>query len=150
MPVERSAGAVIYRATKKGKEYLLLHHRQNEKTKRRDVDGHWDFPKGHLEKKEKTEDTARREIKEETGITNLIFIPGFKETIHYFVRHETEKRLKFVAFFLVKTNKGKVRISWEHQGYAWLPFKEAYELLTYKNAKDVLKKAHNFLSKKGL
>ena len=144
MPVERSAGAIIFRETKKGREYLLIQHPDNnEKGK----PGHWDFPKGHIEKGETTEEAVRREVKEETGIFRLVFVPRFKETIRYFVKVGDQRRLKFVVFFLAKTRQEKIKISWEHQGYAWLPYQEAYQRLTYPNAKHILTHAHAFFSK---
>ena len=150
MPVERSAGAVIFRDTKKGPQYLLLHHYLNSRARERKSDGHWDFSKGHIEKGEKTEDTVRREIEEETGISDITFIPGFKETTKYFVGTEPDRRLKFVAFFLAKTHAEKVAISHEHQGFAWLPFEEACERVTYKDSKNLLKRANAFLSAKSV
>ena len=151
MPVERSAGAVIFRIARKKKEFLLLHHppMQNSRVTK-SADGHWDFPKGHIEPGEKTEDTVRREVSEETGIAKIELIPGFKETIRYFVNYDGTKRLKFVAFFLARAREKKVVISHEHQGYAWLPYEEAYQKLTYQNAKGVLGKAYHFLLENGL
>lgn len=171
MPVERSAGAVIYRQTKKGREYLLIQHQDevNKRTSRparpvtdpappgagrrhgrlisNGVKGHWDFPKGHIEKGETTEETVRREVREETGLSRIEFIPGFKETIRYFVNFGNEKRLKFVVFFLAKAPaRAKIKISREHQDFIWLPYKEAYEYLTYRNAKEVVEKAEEFLT----
>lgn len=148
MPVERSAGAVIFRNTSKGREYLLLHHHPSKFSKESQrIGGHWDFPKGYIEKGEKTEETARREVEEETGIKKIEIVPGFKETIRYFVNFKNEHRLKFVAFFLAKTSQKEVKISWEHQGYIWLPFQEAYKKLTYRNVKNLLKNADEFLKK---
>ena len=147
MPVERSAGAVIYRETKQGREYLLLHHQAiANKRVLKPIDGHWSFAKGHVEKGETTEQTVRREIKEETGITQLEFIPDFKETIRYFVNYNGEKRLKFVAFFLVKTSEKNVTISFEHQGFAWCGYEHAYKAVTYSSDKKVLKAAEQFLA----
>lgn len=151
MLVERSAGAVIFRKTQSGKEYLLLQHPDKEgKRATKPAAGHWDFPKGHLEKGEETLDAVRREVKEETGLTRLDIIPEFKATIRYFVNYDNQKRLKFVAFFLAETRQKKVTISWEHQNFAWLPFEEARKRLTYANAKKVFSSAHHFISKKGL
>lgn len=147
MPVERSAGAVIFRESAKGREYLLLHHQPMKNTRAsKPVSGHWSFPKGHIERGETTESTVQREVKEETGISKLVFIPGFKETIRYFVLYDNEKRLKFVAFFLCRTAQKKVIISFEHQGFAWLLYEEAYKTLTYASDKKVLKAAQVFLS----
>ncbi|MDP3778787.1 MAG: NUDIX domain-containing protein [bacterium] len=147
MPVERSAGAVIFRESSEGREYLLLHHQAIEnKRVVKAVAGHWSFPKGHVEKGETTEETVRREVKEETGITKLEFVPEFKETIRYFVNYNGEKRMKFVAFFLCRTVEKKVTVSFEHQGFAWLPYEEAYETVTYPSDKKVLKATEDFLS----
>lgn len=139
MPVIRSAGAVVFRETNKGREYLLIQHRPPYH--------HWDFPKGHIEKGEKTEEAVRREIKEETGISEIEIISGFKETIRYFVKYTGEKSLKFVAYFLAKTNEKKVKISSEHEDFIWLGFPEAQERITYATSKKVLEKADEFLEK---
>ena len=147
MPVERSAGAIIFRKTQKGIEYLILHHHGHVQDHK---DGHWDFPKGHIERGEKTEDAVRREVKEETGLEKIDFISGFKETIRYFIHIKNERRLKFVAFFLAETRRRKIKISREHQGHKWFSFKEAYDTLTYSNAKKILKKAHEFLLRHGV
>lgn len=152
MPVERSAGAVIFRETKKGREYLLLQHAPDKShyPLPRHPAGHWDFPKGHIEKGEKTEDAARREVREETGLSHIGLISGFKGTIRYFVLVNKEKRLKFVAFFLARADKGRVKLSFEHQDFLWLSYKEAHQKLTYANAKQVLKSAESFLRKSAL
>lgn len=148
MPVERSAGAVIFRESVQGKKYLLLRHQPVEQIPAVKLRiGHWSFAKGHVEKGETTEQTVRREVKEETGITELDFILGFKQTIRYFVNYNGEKRMKFVAFFLAKTKQKKVTISFEHQGYKWLSYEEAYHNVTYTSDKQVLKAAEAFLSK---
>ena len=128
---------------------LLQHQPQGKITRNPPVpEGHWDFPKGHIEKGEKTEDAVRREVKEETGLDRVEIILGFKETIRYFVNYKNgTKNLKFVAYFLARTARDGVKISWEHKAYKWLPFAEAYQTITYKTSKDVLKKAHGFLSK---
>lgn len=148
MPVERSAGAVIFHESPQGREYLLLHHQATEhKRVTKQVAGHWSFPKGHVEKGETTEETVRREVREETGITKLEFAPAFKETIRYFVNYNGEKRMKFVAFFLCRTTEKKIIISFEHQGFAWLEYEQAYRTITYASDKKILKAAQAFLSK---
>jgi len=137
MPVERSAGAVVYRLERGEPVYLLLHYGA----------GHWDFPKGKIEKGEEIPDTARREIREETGIEEIEFDSAFKTTIKYFFRREGETVFKTVVFLLAKTAEKKVALSSEHTGYEWLPCEKAMERLTYKTARDVLVKADGFLAK---
>ncbi|MBI3337658.1 MAG: NUDIX domain-containing protein [Candidatus Staskawiczbacteria bacterium] len=145
MPKEKSAGAVVYRIKDNVPHYLLLHYHS----------GHWEFAKGHIEEGESNEDTVKREIEEETGIKDLKIIPGFKEYVKYFFRKsyglsgEAKKKapwvFKLVVFYLAQTNTEDVVISKEHTGFIWLPFGDAVKKLTYKNAKNILTKAHNYL-----
>jgi len=165
MPVEKSAGAIIFtqhhssekpliqeQGTKNGAGfrkddskiyYLLLHYPSNTKSPKE----YWDLPKGHIEKGEKLEDTVKREVEEETGLKDIEFIEGFKETIKYFFKWENKNILKFVTFYLAETKTRDVKISEEHIDYEWLPYEKALGKLTFKNAKEILKKANNFLSK---
>ncbi len=125
--------------------YLLLHYPGF-----RSDHSHWDFPKGHIEKGESIKETAEREVEEETGINEMRILPGFKETMKYFFKFKEDNIMKFVTFFLAESNEKKVKLSQEHIGFKWLPYKEAIEQLTYNNAKAILKKADSFLSRKSL
>jgi len=146
MPVEKSAGAIIFR--KEGKEtlFLLLHYPSGSRAKKE----YWDLPKGHIEKGEDEETTVRREVEEETGLKDIKIIDGFKETIKYFFKSKGRNILKFVVFYLAETQNKEVKISEEHTGYLWLPYQESMEKLTFKNAKEIVKKANDFLSGKGI
>lgn len=143
MSIERSAGAVVFRKEKGIIKYLLLHYPRGSRTS----NPYWGFPKGHIEKEEKPQRTARREVKEETGLTDIRFINGFKEWIKYFFRHEDKTIFKIVIFFLAETKTKEVKISWEHIGYKWLPYEQALKQLTFENAKEILKKANQHLAK---
>jgi 8-oxo-dGTP pyrophosphatase MutT (NUDIX family) len=147
MPVEKSAGAIIFRKEDNKIYYLLLHYPGASHRAEKD---YWDFPKGHIEKGEKIEDTVKREIFEETGLKDIKILSGFKETIKYFFKFERKNILKFVTFFLAETKEKNVQISFEHIGYEWLPYEEAIEKLTFKNAKEILKRANKFLKKSNL
>ena len=135
MSIEKSAGGVIFREEKGKIYYLLLHYES----------GHWGFAKGHIEKGESLEDTVYREIKEETGIGDIKIIKGFKEWIKYFFKLKGKDIFKIVTYLLTETKQKEVKISWEHTGYRWLTYKEALEQLTFKNTKEILKKANKFL-----
>jgi bis(5'-nucleosidyl)-tetraphosphatase len=132
MPREISAGAVIFRRTRLGPEFLLLQYGL----------GHWDLVKGNIEKAEEEKETVRREIEEETGITRVKFFDGFRETIRYFYRWKGENIFKIVLFYLVETRQKKVTLSHEHAGFDWLPYRKTLKRLTFKNSRDILKKAH--------
>ena len=133
---EKSCGAVVYRMEKGRRLYLLLHY----------CEGHWDLPKGHVEAGESEEQTARREISEETGISELEFEPSFRQIIEYRLVKNGEDVPKDVVFFLAKTPQKEVALSDEHIGYLWLPFRLAREKMTYKNARETLEKAEALLS----
>lgn len=136
MALEKSAGAVVFRKQNSKIYYLVIKYEA----------GHWEYPKGNLEKGEGWQQAALREIKEETGLSDITFKPEFKETTKYFYKKEGETVYKIVTFFLGETKENKVRLSFEHKNYKWLEYKEALELVTYDEAKEVLKKAHNFLA----
>ncbi|MBI4437271.1 MAG: NUDIX domain-containing protein [Candidatus Omnitrophica bacterium] len=138
MPIERSAGAVIFRKEAKKILYLLLHYEE----------GHWDFPKGHIEKGEKTEETIRREVREETGMTQLTFIPGFKETVRYFFQVGRKRIIKFVVYTLAESSQKDVQLSFEHVDSLWLPFKEAKDRITFATSRKLLEKADAHLNLK--
>ncbi len=140
MPLEFSAGAVIFRKEKNKTIYLILKYNE----------GHWDFVKGHIGDKikgEKAEETVIREAEEEAGITDLRFIEGFKHKIHYFLRKEGKTYFKTVTFFLAETKQKKIKLSSEHVGYKWLRYEDALKQITHDNAKLILEKANSFLKK---
>jgi 8-oxo-dGTP pyrophosphatase MutT (NUDIX family) len=145
MPVEKSAGAVIFRRENDEIFYLLLHY---PGTSHRTEKDYWDFPKGHIEKGEKIEETVKREVREETGLKDLKFIEGFKKWIKYFFYFQGKKIFKIVTFLLAETKTKKVKISFEHIGYKWLPYQKALEKLTFDSAKEILKKANDYLNSK--
>jgi len=142
MIYEKSVGAIVFYKEKKKNLYLLLYKKADPPYKEA-----WDFPKGNIEKGEKETQTAEREIAEETGIKKLEFIPNFREKIKIFYRKNNELVLKEIIFYLAKSKTKKVKISFEHNDYAWLPFQEALEKLTYKDSKEILKKANNLLKR---
>lgn len=138
MPDERSAGVVLFREAGKARLYLLLHYEE----------GHWDFPKGHIEAGESEKEAAERECREETGISGIAFVPGFRERIGYTYLREGKPSSKEVYFLLASTSEAEVKLSYEHQGYAWLTCDEALSRLTFENARGVLGKAEGFLGRK--
>jgi 8-oxo-dGTP pyrophosphatase MutT (NUDIX family) len=132
---ERSAGAVVYRETGKGRMFLLL---QNA--------GRWDFPKGRVEKGESELQTVMREVEEETGIGVIEIVPGFRKVIEYFYRREGKNIHKQVVYLLAKTDDEAVKISFEHQGFGWFPYREALERASYDNSKLTLAEAEKFVN----
>ena len=136
MKTEKSAGIVLFRNDSSGNEFLLLNYPQ----------GHWDFIKGKVEQNETTSETALRETREETGISNIEFIDGFEEWVEYDFKFKKEDIHKKVIFFLAKTDEKNIRLSHEHNDYIWLKYNDALKKTTFENAKNVLSKANEFLS----
>lgn len=136
--VETSAGVVLYRETGGKYIFLLLHYPA----------GHWDFVKGHLESGETAMQAAVRELQEETGISGVNIVEGFRQRIKYSYRFGGKIRLKQVTFFLASTDTDRVRLSCEHQNYLWCRYKQAHNQVTYKNARSVLRHAYRFLNSK--
>lgn len=135
---ERSAGVVIFRRNGEEK-YLLLHYEA----------GHWDFVKGNVERGEGELGCVVRETEEETGIKDLRFFQDFREEIRYFYKRGGNLVDKKVVFYLAETQTPKIKLSYEHIGFEWLRFEDAYKRLTFKNAKEVLRSARDFLLKNG-
>ncbi len=136
--LEKSAGFVIYKKENGKNKYLILHY----------IPGHWDYAKGHLENGETFMDAAIRETKEETGLTNFNVINGFSEKITYHFKKDNQIITKEVVFFLAESTQleNEVILSHEHKGFKWLFFEEAFKKLTFNSAKQLLKKAEEFLN----
>ena len=137
MKEEVSAGIILFNEIDKRK-FLLLNYPSK----------HWDFVKGKMEKGETPHETAIRETKEETGISDVEFIDGFEEEIEYYFYAENQEIHKKVIFFLGKTQTAKIVLSHEHLDFIWLEFDNALNKTTYENAKNLLKKSKTFLDKR--
>jgi bis(5'-nucleosidyl)-tetraphosphatase len=133
MNFEKSCGAVIYRKNNDNLEFLTISHRG---------DGHWGFPKGHVEKGENEEETAVREIYEETGL-QVDLIDGFREIVEYSPKEGIKKE---VIFFLAKVQEQSVHIQVEEvRDYKWASFQQTKQILSYESSKTILKQAYEFI-----
>jgi 8-oxo-dGTP pyrophosphatase MutT (NUDIX family) len=144
---EVSVGSPVFRWSASGeREYLVLRY----------PSGHYDFPKGHIEPGETEEDTLRREVAEETGLTD-VNIYAFRTSIKYFYRaHGTEaaRRLrerrgtwifKQVHYYPALAHSSDVILSHEHTGFLWIPYRQALEMVTFENARRVLRGSEAYL-----
>lgn len=136
---ERSAGFILFRAdpdADAGREFLLLNYGR-----------HWDYPKGHVEKGESDLEAAIRELREETGIPAPRVLEGFAHEIEYYFRSTKHGLIrKRVVFFLGQTETKDVTISHEHVGYDFLDYEMALKRLSYATAREVLRKAQEYLT----
>jgi len=144
---EKSVGAIIFCNVNSKIQFLLIKYRS----------GHWEFPRGRVEDDETEYETMKREIKEETNISQLQIIEGLRESMSFSYKAHGQELInrkrdgncmyvhKRVVFYLAQTLNKEVIISHEHQQFRWLEFDDAYEKLTFQNAKLVLKEANRYL-----
>ncbi|NLL63874.1 MAG: NUDIX domain-containing protein [Ruminococcaceae bacterium] len=135
---ERSCGAIVFRKINEEYRYLIVKNRRST---------HWSFPKGHIEIGETEEETAKREVFEETGIS-IEIIPEFSKISEYMIQNRVEKTVKIFVASTVDVNT--VIQEEEIEDYAWLTFSELLNRLHFDNDKDIVTEAHNFLISKGL
>ena len=129
---ENSCGAIVFN---ENTEKILLVKMHN---------GNWGFPKGHIENNETKEETAIREVHEETNV-NIKIIQDFEREIKYI---PNEKTIKKVTIFAGITQDEDVKIdTFEIEAFQWCTYEEALKLVTYKLQKDVLEKARKVFIK---
>ena len=132
LPTSRAAGFVLTRPAGIEPEYLLLDNQR---------DGMPGLPKGHADEGEDDLATARRETREETGVTDLEVDPWFRHEISYRVRKKGEFRWKTVVYFRATLRSGEVRLSDEHTAFSWQPLAETVDRISFDSLKDVLWRA---------
>ena len=134
---ETSAGGVVFRMDVGQPLYLLI----------RDSYKNWGFPKGHIETGEQPEAAALREVKEETGLDDLS-IRSPIDTIDWFFRFRGQLIHKVCHFYLMET--ADATTSPQHaEGITacrWTRFEEAQSLISYANAREVLRRAQEMLA----
>ena len=131
-----TAGAVVFRGEPGKALYLLI---KNSK-------GHWDFPKGHIEKGETRISACRREVREETGIDQMSIVPGFIKKRRWSFKEGGVKAVKDCWFFLAKADNKRIRLSKEHSKGGWYPVSAGLRLLRYPGQRSLLRQAGKFIS----
>ena len=126
---ESSCGAVVFRNDATEKKFLLIRNKRS---------AHWGFPKGHIEPSENNEQTAIREVLEETGI-NIRVLPNFKKCSEYTIQGRIEKS---VSIFLAETDDVEYTIQPEEiEECGWFSYYDALKTLNYDNDKRILEQA---------
>ena len=128
-PIIDAAGGLVERSDGK----ILFIYRNNR----------WDLPKGGVEKKELIIEAAQREVKEETGLADLIVISKIGETYHIFKKGKNF-RLKRTYWFKMKSDYQGELLPQEEEGIIsaeWINKKRIPEI--FKNAYENIKKIVN-------
>ncbi|MCL9808578.1 NUDIX hydrolase [Flavobacterium luminosum] len=125
IPVNKAGGGLVY--NKKGEVLFILRN------------GKWDLPKGGLNKYEEIEDAAKREVEEETGVSNLKITKKLQKTYHIFKRNGKYK-LKITQWYEMHTDFEGPLVGQAEEGIekvAWLNPEEIESALknSYENIK---------------
>ena len=132
---EKSCGAIVIHKNGDRCKILLVRNHNGR---------NYSFPKGHVEQGETEEQTAVREVKEETGL-DITIIPSFREIADYCPFGKIRKR---VVFFMAQTMSDKVNIQEEEiDSYIWVDLNEAHTRCTYDNDLRVIRKARENIDK---
>ena len=128
---ETSAGGVVFRREDGVIRYLLI----------RDSYKNWGFPKGHLKSGEPPAAAARREVEEETGLTDLV-LHGPIRVIDWYFRFKGKTIHKYCHFFLFESRQGNPTPQLEEgiSACSWHPLDDAVSTISYDNARGVLRR----------
>ena len=132
-----SAGAILFRDTRGQREYLLLKSRPGDR----------EFPKGGVENDEELQQTAIREVKEETGIEQFRLLDGFREDYSYVFQAGGKTIHKTVHLFIAESFEASAELSKEHRDHQWRDYEQAVNTITQDGPKEIFKKAHRFIDK---
>lgn len=129
---ESSCGAVVYRMEQGRRKFLLIRNRRS---------AHWGFPKGHVEPGETNEQTAIREVLEETGL-HIKILPDFVKKSDYTIQGKIEKS---VQIFLARTEEINYTLQEEEiEECGWFSYEKALNVLNYDNDKTILNDAMQY------
>jgi len=132
---ERSCGAVVFNRTGGELRFLLIKNHRS---------ANWGFPKGHVENYETAEQTARREIREETGL-RVRLLPGFSCQSEYVISGVIEKS---VTIFLAEANDRRITVQEsEIEDYLWVDYHKAMRMLKFENDRNTMRRAYGYLRK---
>lgn len=139
---ERSAGGIVVRVPDDGSGPLILLIRDSYEN--------WGFPKGHVEKGERPDAAALREVGEETGLVGLT-IRGRIDTINWWFRLHGQLIHKFCVFYLMELGPGLSPQTDPQRAEgitdcAWVTFDEAQRRVAYANARQLLDRAYAMIT----
>ena len=138
MKVEKSCGAVVFTKINGKRKYALICS----------PEGFYGLPKGHMEENETEQETAIREIKEETNL-NVKLIDGFRTTTQHTFTKNGEERLKKITYFIGEyNNQDYKKQDDEVTDIVLLDYDKAFEKISFDDTRNVLKKAEEYLNMK--
>jgi len=160
---EISSGGVVVRASAKGWDVAVIEPQREEakaeKSNKSDKKRHKQvlaLPKGLVDPGEKPEETALREVREETGISGTA-LAKLTDIKYVYVRTwgDGQKVFKIVSFYLLRYDSGTIdeiapEMRIEVKRALWIPLEEAERRLTYRGEKEVIRLAKKYLESHAL
>src|SRR3990170_2753698 len=135
----RSAGGVVFRRAGDQVEVLVLQHEG----------GKWMLPKGTIETGETPEAVALREVREETGLSNVRVAGDLgQERYSFFWRTEDTFYNKTVHYFLLEFLGGEEATPQREEGFVaaeWVTVDDALARIKYKETREIVKRAQGAL-----
>lgn len=128
--------AILFKRSNKKIEYLLLKRIAERK-------GFWQPITGGLEEGETKTEALKREVREETGIKNIIRII---EDVHYFEFSDPSPYKEYVYGVEVSPKESIVLDKKEYSECRWCSFQEALDLMKWKENREALKKLNKILT----
>jgi 8-oxo-dGTP pyrophosphatase MutT (NUDIX family) len=140
MEREFSAGGVVVK-TIRGRAMVAAIRPQGK------PDGVWALPKGNLDPGEKPEETAVREVLEETGVHGHL-VEKLGDVKYTYTRRSGVRVFKIVSFYLLRAGRGRIgdieeRMRIEVAEARWLPLDDAPRLLAYGGEREMVQKARD-------
>lgn len=134
---EESFGIIPLRHTSKNWEIFLIQHARSR---------YWGFPKGHGEEGETPEQSAVRELKEETNLDVVRYLQEKPLEEQYYFRMEGRQVFKKVFYYVAEV-KGEVILQKnEVQNGIWIPFSEAIDKVTHVEGKTIVAQVEKILA----
>jgi 8-oxo-dGTP pyrophosphatase MutT (NUDIX family) len=132
-----SAGGVVYRKVEDRVFFVLVGRRRGN---------YWCLPKGRIEENETEVDAARREVFEETGLTDVELGEKIGTICYEFYRKSTDTHFqKFVHFYLMVSLKERLHVGTEFDRAMWFPAMDALHMVSHNKEKEIVAKALEML-----
>lgn len=136
-----SAGGVIYKANESGFQVILIsHHNQKGRLI-------WCLPKGSIEQGESLQETAVREVREETGASGRLLDKIGQIQYWFYSKEEETKIFKTVHFYLLEYLEGNEK---DHDSEVdearWVALEEGLQMLTHNSERAIMEKAARYLT----
>ena len=134
MALIHSAGAVLYTVIDGERRYVLV----------REKNGSYGLPKGHVEPGESLDQTALREVREETGL-RIRLVEGFRTTDEHPIPEKKDTIKQIVYFLGTYEDQEPVYQREELSGLCLVSYEEAMGMFQFESSRRILRETNAFL-----